>query len=241
MAPSRWAEPSPTNRVLEGWVHRCQTSGRGLRVAALAIFLVGCGESNLAGGSAPRPKIIVVGDSLAISHDGQTPPTWPAQLGEELRNEVDSVESLAFPGATSGSWHPKNARWEREVQPLLEGDWWVVVQWGSNDAALEVNPVRLMFNGIAQARRAFSMGAGLAFFLTPPHFNPANSLTVEYRARMLDMCEQDWRIVCVDLQSLLNGDHNDDGIHFNDAGHAFVTEVVAEHLRCSCNPNRPTH
>jgi len=186
--------------------------------------------------TAPRPRIVVLGDSLTAGLGLEPGQAYPALLQKRL-----DTAGLKYEVVNAGVSGDTSAGGLRRVDWALDGDVKVlVVALGGNDAlrGLPVEQLRENLTTIAERANARGIKVILAGMEAPPNFGPA--YTASFRQTYRDVARQHGAVL---IPFLLDGVaglpelNQGDGIHPTAAGAEKVAETVWSALRPIVSPN----
>jgi acyl-CoA thioesterase-1 len=184
----------------------------------------------------PRPRIVVLGDSLTAGLGLEPGQAYPALLQKRL-----DTAGLKYEVVNAGVSGDTSAGGLRRVDWALDGDVKVlVVALGGNDAlrGLPVEQLRENLTTIAERANARGIKVILAGMEAPPNFGPA--YTASFRQTYRDVARQHGAVL---IPFLLDGVaglpelNQGDGIHPTAAGAEKVAETVWSALRPIVSPN----
>jgi acyl-CoA thioesterase-1 len=192
--------------------------------------------SPASGPTTPRPRIVVLGDSLTAGLGLEPGQAYPALLQKRL-----DTAGLKYEVVNAGVSGDTSAGGLRRVDWALDGDVKVlVVALGGNDAlrGLPVEQLRENLTTIAERANARGIKVILAGMEAPPNFGPA--YTASFRQTYRDVARQHGAVL---IPFLLDGVaglpelNQGDGIHPTAAGAEKVAETVWSALRPIVSPN----
>lgn len=180
--------------------------------------------------TAPRPRIVFLGDSLTAGLGLDPAQSFPSLIGQRL-----AAEGLEYEIVNAGVSGDTSAGGLRRVDWSLEGDVKVlVVALGANDGLRGLSPVELKRNLSAVLDRAAARGITviLAGMEAPPNFGA--EYTRQFRSVYTDLAQTcRVRFVPFLLQGVAgNASLNQgDGIHPNARGAQLVADLVWAELK----------
>ena len=186
--------------------------------------------------AAPRPRIVVLGDSLTAGLGLEPGQAYPALLQKRL-----DAAGLKYEVVNAGVSGDTSAGGLRRIDWALDGDVKIlVVALGGNDAlrGLPVEQLRENLTTIVERASARGIKVILAGMEAPPNFGPA--YTASFRQTYRDVARQHGAVL---IPFLLDGVaglpelNQGDGIHPTAAGAEKVTETVWSALRPIVSPN----
>ena len=186
--------------------------------------------------TAPRPRIVVLGDSLTAGLGLEPGQAYPALLQKRL-----DAAGLKYEVVNAGVSGDTSAGGLRRIDWALDGDVKIlVVALGGNDAlrGLPVEQLRENLTTIVEHAKARGIKVILAGMEAPPNFGPA--YTASFRQTYRDVARQHGAIL---IPFLLDGVaglpelNQGDGIHPTAAGAEKVAETVWSALRPIVSPN----
>jgi acyl-CoA thioesterase-1 len=186
--------------------------------------------------TAPRPRIVVLGDSLTAGLGLEPGQAYPALLQKRL-----DAAGLKYEVVNAGVSGDTSAGGLRRIDWALDGDVKIlVVALGGNDAlrGLPVEQLRENLTTIVERAKARGIKVILAGMEAPPNFGPA--YTASFRQTYRDVARQHGAIL---IPFLLDGVaglpelNQGDGIHPTAAGAEKVAETVWSALRPIVSPN----
>jgi len=186
--------------------------------------------------TAPRPRIVVLGDSLTAGLGLEPGQAYPALLQKRL-----DAAGLKYEVVNAGVSGDTSAGGLRRIDWALDGDVKIlVVALGGNDAlrGLPVEQLRENLTTIVERAKARGIKVILAGMEAPPNFGPA--YTASFRETYRDVARQHGAIL---IPFLLDGVaglpelNQGDGIHPTAAGAEKVAETVWSALRPIVSPN----
>jgi len=211
--------------------------------AALALIAGACGASpDGVGGATPpaaaapapaadpapaatRPRVVVLGDSIAAGYGLRREESFPARLQERLDRE-----GYGFEVVNAGVSGDTSAAGLRRLDWSLDGDVRIlVVELGGNDGLRGLPPAELKKNltAIVHAARERHIGVLLCGMEAPPNAGPA--YTAEFREAFTSVARDEGvplvRFV-LDKVAGVEGLNQDDGIHPNARGARMVADTV---------------
>lgn len=185
--------------------------------------------------TAPRPRVVVLGDSIAaglgVAHDE----SFPARLQERI-----DEAGLGYDVVNAGVSGDTTAGGLRRLDWALDGDVRVlVIELGGNDGLRGLPPTELQRNlsGIIERAKARRVSVLLCGMEAPP--NLGASYTSEFRAAYAAVARQH-RVPFIPF--VLDGVaglaplNQPDGIHPNPAGARKVADLVWGHLQPMLTP-----
>lgn len=180
--------------------------------------------------TAPRPRIVFLGDSLTAGLGLDPAQSFPSLIGQRLAGE-----GLEYEIVNAGVSGDTSAGGVRRVDWSLEGDVKVlVVALGANDGLRGLSPVELKRNLSAVLDRAAARGITviLAGMEAPPNFGA--DYTRQFRSVYTDLA-QSYRVRFVPflLQGVAGNPslNQGDGIHPNARGAQMVADLVWAELQ----------
>ena len=186
--------------------------------------------------AAPRPRIVVLGDSLTAGLGLEPGQAYPALLQKRL-----DAAGLKYEVVNAGVSGDTSAGGLRRIDWALDGDVKIlVVALGGNDAlrGLPVEQLRENLTTIVERASARGIKVILAGMEAPPNFGPA--YTASFRQTYRDVARQHGAVL---IPFLLDGVaglpelNQGDGIHPTAAGAEKVAETVWSALRPIVSPN----
>jgi acyl-CoA thioesterase-1 len=186
--------------------------------------------------TAPRPRIVALGDSLTAGLGLEPGQAYPALLQKRL-----DAAGLKYEVVNAGVSGDTSAGGLRRIDWALDGDVKIlVVALGGNDAlrGLPVEQLRENLTTIVERAKARGIKVILAGMEAPPNFGPA--YTASFRQTYRDVARQHGAIL---IPFLLDGVaglpelNQGDGIHPTAAGAEKVAETVWSALRPIVSPN----
>jgi acyl-CoA thioesterase-1 len=172
-----------------------------------------------------RPRLVVLGDSIAAGYGLRRDESFPARLQERIDRE-----GLGFEVINAGVSGDTSAGGLRRLDWALDGDVRIlVVELGGNDGLRGLPPAELKKNltAIVHAARERHIGVLLCGMEAPPNAGPA--YTAEFREAFTGVARDEGvplvRFV-LDKVAGVEGLNQDDGIHPNARGARMVADTV---------------
>jgi acyl-CoA thioesterase-1 len=172
-----------------------------------------------------RPRLVVLGDSIAAGYGLRREESFPARLQERIDRE-----GLGFEVVNAGVSGDTSAGGLRRLDWALDGDVRVlVVELGGNDGLRGLPPEELKKNltAIVQAARERHLAVLLCGMEAPPNAGPA--YTTAFREAFSSVA-RDERVPFVrfvlDKVAGVEGLNQEDGIHPNARGARLVADTV---------------
>ena len=179
---------------------------------------------------APRPRLVVLGDSIAAGYGLRREESFPARLQERIDRE-----GLGFEVINAGVSGDTSAGGLRRLDWALDGDVRILVlELGGNDGLRGLPPEELKKNltAIIRAARERHLAVLLCGMEAPPNTGPAYATA--FREAFSAVAREE-RVPFVrfvlDRVAGVEGLNQDDGIHPNARGARIVADTVWPALR----------